>query len=189
MDTNLQIFDWSMLRHIHELKIEISWISLAKYRFKLYNLKITALKAVTNYCSWQQARATYFSTGVNQKSLSDIEKAAFVVILDDGEHDVRDDDHAGISDLGRSLLHGKCHDRWEEDPVDRGRRFIVSSSATLFLRKNVFWSTWQLSMLLVQCIFITNTKYRYLANKRSLFKDTGSNHHPGYLSCARLVSA
>lgn len=38
--------------------------------------------------SWAEARQTYFSTGVNRTSLEAIEKAAFVLILDDEEYDL-----------------------------------------------------------------------------------------------------
>lgn len=37
---------------------------------------------------WAETRATYFSTGVNRTSLEAIEKAAFVLILDDDEYDI-----------------------------------------------------------------------------------------------------
>jgi len=37
---------------------------------------------------WAEARETYFSTGVNRTSLETIEKAAFVLILDDEEYEI-----------------------------------------------------------------------------------------------------
>jgi len=37
---------------------------------------------------WAEARQTYFSSGVNRTSLEAIEKAAFVLILDDEEYDI-----------------------------------------------------------------------------------------------------
>ncbi len=37
---------------------------------------------------WAEAREKYFSTGVNRTSLEVIEKAAFVLILDDEEYEI-----------------------------------------------------------------------------------------------------
>jgi len=37
---------------------------------------------------WSEARQTYFRTGVNRYSLEAIEKAAFVLILDDEEFEI-----------------------------------------------------------------------------------------------------
>ena len=49
---------------------------------------------------------------MNKKSLHAIEKAAFVLVLDEEEFDVGADNHPAISAYGRSLLHGNCHDRF-----------------------------------------------------------------------------
>uniref|UniRef100_A0A9J7Z8N0 carnitine O-palmitoyltransferase n=1 Tax=Cyprinus carpio carpio TaxID=630221 RepID=A0A9J7Z8N0_CYPCA len=62
---------------------------------------------------WAQARKEFFSSGVNKRSLDCIEKAAFFVTLDDDEQGMRGDDPAGNLDrYAKSLLHGKCYDRW-----------------------------------------------------------------------------
>ncbi|KAM9783830.1 carnitine O-palmitoyltransferase 1, liver isoform isoform X1 [Syngnathus typhle] len=62
---------------------------------------------------WSQVRTQYFSSGVNKRSLDAIEKAAFFVTLDDEEQGMRGNDPAGNLDrYAKSLLHGKCYDRW-----------------------------------------------------------------------------
>lgn len=62
---------------------------------------------------WAQARKEFFSSGVNKRSLDCIEKAAFFVTLDDDEQGMMGDDPAGNLDrYAKSLLHGKCYDRW-----------------------------------------------------------------------------
>ncbi|XP_077474533.1 carnitine O-palmitoyltransferase 1, liver isoform [Stigmatopora argus] len=62
---------------------------------------------------WSQMRTQYFSTGVNKRSLDAIEKAAFFVTLDDDEQGMRGSDPVGNLDrYAKSLLHGKCYDRW-----------------------------------------------------------------------------
>uniref|UniRef100_A0A7N8Y5N8 carnitine O-palmitoyltransferase n=1 Tax=Mastacembelus armatus TaxID=205130 RepID=A0A7N8Y5N8_9TELE len=62
---------------------------------------------------WAKARAKYFSSGVNKRSLDCIERAAFFVTLDDDEQGMMGDDPAASLDrYAKSLLHGKCYDRW-----------------------------------------------------------------------------
>ncbi|XP_077590123.1 carnitine O-palmitoyltransferase 1, liver isoform [Stigmatopora nigra] len=62
---------------------------------------------------WSQMRTQYFSTGVNKRSLDAIEKAAFFVTLDDDEQGMKGSDPVGNLDrYAKSLLHGKCYDRW-----------------------------------------------------------------------------
>ena len=62
---------------------------------------------------WAEARKTYFSSGPNKRSLDCIEKAAFFVTLDDEEQGMMGDDSgASLDRYAKSLLHGKCYDRW-----------------------------------------------------------------------------
>ncbi|KAM4531512.1 carnitine O-palmitoyltransferase 1, liver isoform 1-T2 [Odontesthes bonariensis] len=62
---------------------------------------------------WSQMRKRYFSSGLNKRSLDIIDRAAFFVTLDDEEQGMRGDDPAGNLDrYAKSLLHGKCYDRW-----------------------------------------------------------------------------
>ncbi|XP_067344441.1 carnitine O-palmitoyltransferase 1, liver isoform-like isoform X4 [Channa argus] len=62
---------------------------------------------------WAKARAKYFNSGVNKRSLDCIERAAFFVTLDDDEQGMMGDDpEASLDCYAKSLLHGKCYDRW-----------------------------------------------------------------------------
>ncbi|KAK9535583.1 hypothetical protein VZT92_007957 [Zoarces viviparus] len=62
---------------------------------------------------WFQMREQHFSSGINKRSLDSIERAAFFVTLDDEEQGMRGEDPAGNLDrYAKSLLHGKCYDRW-----------------------------------------------------------------------------
>ncbi|KAI4876448.1 hypothetical protein NFI96_034181 [Prochilodus magdalenae] len=62
---------------------------------------------------WAQARKEFFSSGVNKRSLDCIEKAAFFVTLEDEEQGMKGDDPvASLDRYAKSLLHGKCYDRW-----------------------------------------------------------------------------
>ncbi|XP_062840876.1 carnitine O-palmitoyltransferase 1, liver isoform isoform X2 [Trichomycterus rosablanca] len=74
--------------------------------------KLGALTA-GNRTPWARVRKQYFSSGVNKRSLDCIEKAAFFVALDDQEEGMKGDDPAGNLDrYAKSLLHGKCYNRW-----------------------------------------------------------------------------
>ncbi|XP_053095094.1 carnitine O-palmitoyltransferase 1, liver isoform isoform X3 [Pangasianodon hypophthalmus] len=74
--------------------------------------KLGALTA-GNRVPWARVRKRYFSSGVNKRSLDCIEKAAFFITLDDEEEGMKGDDPAGNLDrYAKSLLHGKCYDRW-----------------------------------------------------------------------------
>uniref|UniRef100_A0A671X9I2 carnitine O-palmitoyltransferase n=1 Tax=Sparus aurata TaxID=8175 RepID=A0A671X9I2_SPAAU len=62
---------------------------------------------------WSRMRKQYFSSGINKRSLDAIERAAFFITLDDEEQGMRGEDPAGNLDrYAKSLLHGKCYDRW-----------------------------------------------------------------------------
>ncbi|XP_033101878.1 carnitine O-palmitoyltransferase 1, liver isoform-like [Anneissia japonica] len=89
---------------------------------------------------WAAARQTFFKSGDNKVSLDVIEKAAFMVVLDEEEHDYdpepleefrkvyppwyikkqtenpssqqNQDDYTQLDKFGCSLLHGKGYDRW-----------------------------------------------------------------------------
>ncbi|XP_076023648.1 carnitine O-palmitoyltransferase 1, liver isoform isoform X2 [Genypterus blacodes] len=62
---------------------------------------------------WSQVRKQHFSSGVNKRSLDVIERSAFFVTLDDEEQGMMGEDPAGNLDrYAKSLLHGKCYDRW-----------------------------------------------------------------------------
>lgn len=62
---------------------------------------------------WAKAREAYFSRGKNKQSLDAIEKAAFVVTLDDTKQRFDADDPVmSLDSYAKSLLHGKCYDRW-----------------------------------------------------------------------------
>ena len=62
---------------------------------------------------WAQARKTFFGGGLNKRSLDCIEKAAFFVTLDDQEQGMMGDNSGTSLDrYAKSLLHGKCYDRW-----------------------------------------------------------------------------
>ena len=60
--------------------------------------------------TWARVRKEFFQKGLNRISLSSIENAAFVVVLDQSELEY--DSHAQLDFYGQSLLHGRGDDRW-----------------------------------------------------------------------------
>lgn len=62
---------------------------------------------------WAKAREQFFKSGKNKQSLDAIEKAAFFVSLDDTEqrYDLNNQVKS-LDSYAKSLLHGKCYDRW-----------------------------------------------------------------------------
>uniref|UniRef100_A0A8C5HJ69 Carnitine O-palmitoyltransferase 1, liver isoform-like n=1 Tax=Gouania willdenowi TaxID=441366 RepID=A0A8C5HJ69_GOUWI len=77
--------------------------------------KLGALTSGDRYqvIPWAQTRKQYFSSGVNKRSLDAIERSAFFVTLDTEDQGMEGDDPVGNLDrYAKSLLHGKCYDRW-----------------------------------------------------------------------------
>ncbi|XP_064215846.1 carnitine O-palmitoyltransferase 1, liver isoform isoform X1 [Tribolium castaneum] len=61
---------------------------------------------------WANVRRMFFTKGVNKTSLDIIEKAAFVVALDDIPYEFDQKDPSKLDNYGKILLHGKGYDRW-----------------------------------------------------------------------------
>ncbi|XP_065211609.1 carnitine O-palmitoyltransferase 1, liver isoform isoform X2 [Planococcus citri] len=73
--------------------------------------KLAALTA-GNRTEWAEIRKTYFFKGTNRQSLDAIEKAAFVIALDDIPYEYSESDPSKLDQYGRILLHGNGYNRW-----------------------------------------------------------------------------
>ncbi|PAV83770.1 hypothetical protein WR25_24908 [Diploscapter pachys] len=73
---------------------------------------------------WAQTRRAYFRSGVNKTSLNDIERSAFVVILDDEEVGYDENDSEKLDHWADTMLHGKAYDRW----FDKSFNFIFTKN-------------------------------------------------------------
>ena len=80
---------------------------------RLSGRQISALTALPRD-EWAKAKEEFLSEGVNRISLREIERALFVVVLDQ-------DKHATLSERGKSLLHGNGTNRW----FDKSLQLIV----------------------------------------------------------------
>jgi hypothetical protein len=82
---------------------------------------------------WAVSRRKYFSSGVNKSSLHAIERAAFVVILDDEEVFYDQNDPRKLDRWAENLLHGKAYDRW----FDKSFNFIISKNGRFGINAEV----------------------------------------------------
>nr|XP_040024316.1 carnitine O-palmitoyltransferase 1, liver isoform-like isoform X1 [Gasterosteus aculeatus aculeatus] len=98
--------------------------------------KLAALTA-GDRTPWANARETYFSRGKNKQSLDAIEKAAFCVTLDDTEQRFESDNpDQSLVSYAKSLLHGKCYDRW----FDKSFNLIIFKNGTMGLNAEHSWA-------------------------------------------------
>ncbi|CAI4231368.1 unnamed protein product [Auanema sp. JU1783] len=73
---------------------------------------------------WSSTRRAFFRSGINKTSLNDIERAAFVVILDGEEVHYDPNDPSKLDHWAHNLLHGKAYDRW----FDKSFNLIISKN-------------------------------------------------------------
>ncbi|XP_048473369.1 carnitine O-palmitoyltransferase 1, liver isoform isoform X1 [Rhincodon typus] len=99
--------------------------------------KYLAALTAGNRIPWAKARKTYFSSGKNKTSLESVEKAAFFVTLDDTKYDLYVDNQVkSLDEYAKSLLHGKCYDRW----FDKSFTFIVFANGKVGLNAEHSWA-------------------------------------------------
>ncbi|XP_039617441.1 carnitine O-palmitoyltransferase 1, muscle isoform [Polypterus senegalus] len=98
-------------------------------------LKLPALTAGERI-PWARARAQFFSQGVNKASLDAIEKAAIFMTLDDEAHGYDRQKPRSMNLYAKSLLHGKCYDRW----FDKSFNLIVYTNGKLGINAEHSWS-------------------------------------------------
>ncbi|KHN72585.1 Carnitine O-palmitoyltransferase 1, liver isoform [Toxocara canis] len=84
---------------------------------------------------WAVARKKYFSAGVNKTSLHTIERAAFVVVLDQEEVDYVPEDSSKLDHWACNLLHGNANDRW----YDKSFNFIVYKNGRMGINAEHSW--------------------------------------------------
>lgn len=98
--------------------------------------KLAALTAADRV-PWAKCRQTYFARGKNKQSLDAVEKAAFFVTLDESEQGYREEDpEASIDSYAKSLLHGRCFDRW----FDKSITFVVFKNSKIGINAEHSWA-------------------------------------------------
>ncbi|XP_065837964.1 carnitine O-palmitoyltransferase 1, liver isoform-like isoform X2 [Oscarella lobularis] len=98
-------------------------------------LKLPALTAL-NRDKWGRLYNEHFKSGKNLKAMDTLEKAAFVVFLDDDEMFYSEDDPTQIDRMARSLLHGSGYNRW----FDKSFCAIIFKNGKIGLTCEHSWS-------------------------------------------------
>ncbi|XP_075696297.1 carnitine O-palmitoyltransferase 1, liver isoform-like isoform X2 [Rhinoderma darwinii] len=98
--------------------------------------KLAALTA-GDRATWAKTRKSYFRSGKNLQALDLVERAAFFVTLDDSEQGLRAEDPVNSLDAyAKSLLHGKCYDRW----FDKSFSFVIFQNGKVGLNAEHSWA-------------------------------------------------
>ncbi|XP_040289592.1 carnitine O-palmitoyltransferase 1, brain isoform isoform X1 [Bufo bufo] len=98
--------------------------------------KLAALTA-GDRTTWAKTRKSYFRSGKNLQSLDLVDRAAFFVTLDDSEQGLRTEDPVNSLDAyAKSLLHGKCYDRW----FDKSFSLVVFQNGKVGLNAEHSWA-------------------------------------------------
>jgi hypothetical protein len=84
---------------------------------------------------WAQTRRKFFSTGINRTSLQAIERAAFVVCLDEEHVSYDPKDSSKLDRWAESLLHGRAYDRW----FDKSFNLIVYPNGRVGINTEHSW--------------------------------------------------
>ncbi|PAA83980.1 hypothetical protein BOX15_Mlig017169g2, partial [Macrostomum lignano] len=85
---------------------------------------------------WARARKDFFRRGVNKTSLDAVERAAFVLVLDDEEADYDPKDDSKLDHFAKSLLHGNGRNRW----FDKSFSLIVFANGRVGVNCEHSWA-------------------------------------------------
>jgi len=86
--------------------------------------------------TWAEARNKFFNKGLNKDSLDIIEKAAFVLVLDEESYGYDPENDLELSRFGAAMLHGKCYNRW----FDKSVQIIVGANGHIGLNGEHSWA-------------------------------------------------
>ncbi|XP_069480223.1 carnitine O-palmitoyltransferase 1, liver isoform isoform X2 [Ambystoma mexicanum] len=86
---------------------------------------------------WAKSRKAHFANGKNKQSLDAVEKSAFFVTLDETEQGYnKEDPGTSLDSYAKSLLHGKCYDRW----FDKTISFIAFKNGKMGMNNEHSWA-------------------------------------------------
>ncbi|KAL3183815.1 hypothetical protein MRX96_033885 [Rhipicephalus microplus] len=85
---------------------------------------------------WAHLRETHFRKGLNRISLDAIEKAAFVLVLDEDEYGYDPTNPNELNRYARALLHGRGYDRW----FDKSFNLIVGRNGRVGFNAEHSWA-------------------------------------------------
>lgn len=110
----------------HEIQCLLDWILRDEYNPDYGESHLGAL-TTADRVTWAKARKDYFSRGMNKISLDIIEKAAFIVILDEDLFELEKPEKGDF--YVKNLLHGKGYNLW----MDKSFNLIVGKNGRMGL--------------------------------------------------------
>ncbi|RXM30706.1 Carnitine O-palmitoyltransferase 1, liver isoform [Acipenser ruthenus] len=124
-------------RHLQPCELEMQFQKILddKTEPQPGELKLAALTAGERI-PWARARVKFFSQGINKVSLDAIEKAAIFMTLDEEEQGYDKEKLRSIDSYAKSLLHGKCYNRW----FDKSFNLIAYKNGKLGINAEHSWA-------------------------------------------------
>ncbi|XP_032804808.1 carnitine O-palmitoyltransferase 1, liver isoform-like [Petromyzon marinus] len=114
--------------------------------------KLAALTA-GDRVPWAKARHAFFRSGVNRVSMDAVEQAAFFLTLSDDEQGYRPDDpERTLNDYSKSLLHGKCYDRW----FDKSFSLVVFKNGKTGINAEHSWADAPIVAHMFEYVMVTD---------------------------------
>ncbi|XP_061420520.1 carnitine O-palmitoyltransferase 1, liver isoform [Lethenteron reissneri] len=114
--------------------------------------KLAALTA-GDRVPWAKARHAFFRSGVNRASLDAVEQAAFFLTLSDEEQGYRPDDpERSLNDYSKSLLHGKCYDRW----FDKSFTLVIFKNGKMGINAEHSWADAPIMAHMFEYVMVTD---------------------------------
>ncbi|XP_041110577.1 carnitine O-palmitoyltransferase 1, liver isoform-like isoform X2 [Polyodon spathula] len=124
-------------RHLQPCELEMQFQKILDDRTEPQpgELKLAALTAGERI-PWARTRVKFFSQGINKVSLDAIEKAAIFMTLDEEEQGYDKEKLRSIDFYAKSLLHGKCYNRW----FDKSFNLIAYKNGKLGINAEHSWA-------------------------------------------------
>ncbi|ODM98752.1 Carnitine O-palmitoyltransferase 1, liver isoform [Orchesella cincta] len=97
--------------------------------------KLAALTA-WDRTNWAKTRQQYFAKGPNRVSLDIIEKAAFVVTLDEDEYEFDKQEPKKLNHFAQRMLHGNGYDRW----FDKSFTLVIAKNGRMGFNAEHSWA-------------------------------------------------
>ncbi|CAH1371842.1 unnamed protein product [Tenebrio molitor] len=115
---------------------------------------------------WANVRRMFFSKGINKTSLDVIEKAAFVVVLDDFPYEFDMQEPDKLDNYGKILLHGTGYNRW----FDKSFTLCIANNGRIGFNAEHSWADAAVVVHLWEHLFLEERTERYDENGNTIGK-------------------
>lgn len=123
---------------------------------------------------WALTRRKFFGTGINKTSLQAIERAAFVVCLDDEHVSYDPNDSTKLDRWAESLLHGNGHDRW----FDKSFNLVVYPNGRVGINAEHSWGDAAVTSHFMEYVLLKDYCVRGYDEKGNCTGDVETVCHP-----------